>query len=463
MKFINKTKNSVYLEDVGISIDYTEESPQYIDTEIVKKSFAFQKMVSMGCFFVVEASEDRIEKNLYTISQKARMQEAVDLPRSNSGEAIEAIVRGHFYDATGYSKVNRNLAICLKRNGINVEIDPVTINNNTLNELEARILSMLRKPVGKEAIRIDSVIPTQGRVFRDFYNILYTTAECKFVPKQFIDISNDYNELWVTSNFSKDSFINSGYKGNIKVIHPIINVNLYKENITPILFRPNLKSFSFLSVQSWGYRKGSDALLRAFCSAFTDKDDVSLVILISERSLIQRDKIKKEIDLITREYSNKPHICICTKQVPEYQLPSFYKSFNAFVLPSRGEGFGLIYCEASLCGLPVISTNYGGCLDFLNKDNSYLVDFDNFEVAEKGKTGIHYWDGQEFPNLDKKFITNLADIMKYVVNNYKESKNKNKILQSEIIRKFDGTFAGKEMKQILDNIWLKERKNDSHC
>jgi hypothetical protein len=45
MKFINKTNNSVYLEDVLISIPYKNEEIQEIETETVKKSFAFQQMV----------------------------------------------------------------------------------------------------------------------------------------------------------------------------------------------------------------------------------------------------------------------------------------------------------------------------------------------------------------------------------------------------------------------------------
>jgi glycosyltransferase involved in cell wall biosynthesis len=458
MKFINKTRNSVQLEDIDLSIEYTNEEPQYIDTELVKKSFAFQKMVKLGCFSVIEATEDRVEQNLYKLSKTAVIQEPPVVERKPSGLSTEVILRGHFYDATGYSKVNRNFAMCLRRNGVAVEIDPVTTRNNTLNEVEAMIFSILKKPVGKDAIRIDSVIPTQGKIEKDCYNILYTTTESRVVPKQFIDIASDYNELWVTSEFCKQSFLHSNYSGKIRIIHPIVNPNLYKDSVQPYSFRPTLKSFSFVSVQSWGYRKGSDVLIKAFCSAFTNKDDVSLVVLISERSRSQQEKIRKEVEVITGEFPNKPHICICTKTVPEYQLPSFYKAFNAFVLPSRGEGFGLPYCEASLCGLPVIATNYSGCLDFLTKDNSYLVDFKEFERTKKGTTGIHYWDGQEFPKLDQSFIYDLADSMRYVFNNYAEAKAKNALLQDFINQNLDGRLVGLEAKSTLNDIWTKRKQ-----
>jgi len=453
MKFINTTKNTVQIDDIGLSVEYQNDTPQEIDTELVKKSLAFQKMVSMGCFRVVEVSDERIEKNLFKVSQRAVFQEPIVPERGKSGSKTETIIRGHFYDASGYAKVNRNLALTLYRKGVCVEIDPVTIRGNCLNEIEAKIMSVFRRPVGKDAIQIDSVIPTQAKPLDGNYNILYTTAESSGVPNQFVKAANQYNELWVTSSFSARSFIDSGYNGKVTVVHPVVNPNLYNPQVQSCEFRPGLRSFSFLSVQTWGYRKGSEVLLRAFCDAFTNKDDVSLVLLISESSRTQQSKIKEEVGKILSEYPCKPHILISHKGIPEYQMPSFYKSFNAFVLPSRGEGFGLPYCEAALCGLPVIATKYGGSLDFLDENNSYLVDVDGFEIAEKGKTGIHYWDGQRFPKLGGEFISGLSDSLRLVASDKNLNSRKAALLRSKVIDMFSGEKTGKQTKEIVDKIW----------
>jgi hypothetical protein len=164
-----------------------------------------------------------------------QMEKQEEVTPIESGKNTEVIVRGHFYDNTGYAKVNRNLAFCLHRHKSVTAIEPVN-NQNTLNEVETRILSLLRKPLGSDAILIDSVVATQSAKTKKAYNILYTTAETNRVPQNFIDIANSYDKLWVTSNFCKQSFIDSGYKKTIDVVHPIINCNLYKKTVNTVGF-----------------------------------------------------------------------------------------------------------------------------------------------------------------------------------------------------------------------------------
>lgn len=434
-----------------MSIPYTEEIEQEIDFSIVQKSRAFQKMVRLGGFKITHIGEHRLEKNLKHLSDAFVENEKQNVEIA-SGPHTEVVIRGHFYDSTGYAKVNRNLAFCLHRHKCVTAIDPVN-NQNTLNEVETKVLSLLRRPLGSDAILIDSVVPSQAKRDKKGYSILYTTAEANRVPKHFIDVANTYNELWVTSDFCKSAFLNSGYDKEISIVHPIINCNLYKRTSSTMQFRPKIDSFKFLSVQTFGYRKGTDALIRSFCKAFTKKDDVSLVILIAEKSIKQQKKIKKQFDDIISEYVDSPNICMTFKSVPEYLMPSFYSSFDAFVLTSRGEGFGLPLCEASLCDLPVLSVNYGGPRDFLNHDNSYLVEIDELENATEGSTNVYYWDSQQFPKLGDSFTDNFASAFRDFYANFSAQKEKNNKLKSFIQTKFQGDIVGSWAKNKLDMIY----------
>jgi phosphatidylinositol alpha-1,6-mannosyltransferase len=74
------------------------------------------------------------------------------------------------------------------------------------------------------------------------------------------------------------------------------------------------------------------------------------------------------------------------------EIAACYQACEIFALPSRGEGFGLVYLEAMACGKPVIGGGHGGVP----------------EVIEDGKTGylVEHGDGGQ---LATSLETLLAD------------------------------------------------------
>jgi phosphatidylinositol alpha-1,6-mannosyltransferase len=67
--------------------------------------------------------------------------------------------------------------------------------------------------------------------------------------------------------------------------------------------------------------------------------------------------------------------------VPDADLPDLYRAAHVFVMPSTGEGFGIVFLEAAACGLRVIAGNRDGSVDALGEGAlGTLIDPDDGEA-----------------------------------------------------------------------------------
>lgn len=367
-------------------------------------------------------------------------------------DKIDVKIKGHFFENGGYAKVNRNLALGLESLGVNVKIEPV--NKPSIKDPELK--SLLRKSF-KNEICIDSIVPTSGHESFGKYKILYTTIESDTLPDFFVDFTKNYNEIWVTSDFCKRILEKYNIKSPIYVIPDSIDHKIYKEDGNKYSFSSELNPFVFISVFGWSYRKGYDVLLKSYLQEFNEDDPVSLLIVSKSKN--QKDIIRKTIDKYIKEYGGgkPPHIVRYNKDIEEKTLPDIYRACNAFVLFSRGEGFLIPSCEASLCGLPVICTNYSGQTMFLNKYNSYLLDIDKLADIKQGTMHVSYWDNLKMASLkDPEIIKNAGTLMRLTLDNYKIAKNKNSLLQKYILENFTinkvSNKAYDRLKKIKENL-----------
>ncbi len=69
--------------------------------------------------------------------------------------------------------------------------------------------------------------------------------------------------------------------------------------------------------------------------------------------------------------------------VADHELRSHYTLCDVFAMPSKGEGFGIVFLEALGCGKPVLAGNKDGSVDaVLNGALGVLIDPDNVtEIA----------------------------------------------------------------------------------
>ena len=80
--------------------------------------------------------------------------------------------------------------------------------------------------------------------------------------------------------------------------------------------------------------------------------------------------LEHELNLTRRDIAP---IVLITQQISPQEMPQLYAVADAYVSPTRGEGWGRTFMEAMSTGLPTIGTRWSGQLDFMNDDNAFLI------------------------------------------------------------------------------------------
>lgn len=223
-----------------------------------------------------------------------------------------------------------------------------------------------------------------------------------------------FDEVWVPSHFTRKAFLKSGVRPTTLFRVPeTIDFQEYsrtavKEPLKLFPKQPEV-TFVFLSVFKWEERKNWQMLLSAFCDTFRNNSHVGLYIKTfaypgvhpaldasfhlmqkehpdsaellenypdeqdwRRRQLLGVEDLRME-ELRTDVSQCGTHIALDESKLPMDHMPALYAAADAFVLPTHGEGWGLPFMEAMAMELPTIGTAWGGNMDFMTHNNSWLV------------------------------------------------------------------------------------------
>jgi glycosyltransferase involved in cell wall biosynthesis len=146
--------------------------------------------------------------------------------------------------------------------------------------------------------------------------------------------------------------------------------------------------FRFLHVSSCFPRKAPDVLLEAWSRAFTRADPVRLVIKTFPNP---HNDIEAQVAALREKHPQAAPIEIVNQDIDEAALARLYRSCHAYVGASRGEGFGMPLAEAMIHDLPVITTAWGGQMDFCDEETAWLVDYTFAHSGSHLAEGVSLW------------------------------------------------------------------------
>lgn len=189
------------------------------------------------------------------------------------------------------------------------------------------------------------------------------------LPQEFVDFFKDAHELWTPSNYSRQAFVNSGIDFNkVQVIPNGIDPELFTPKGNKFKLNSN-KKIKFLFVGGTIARKGIDLLLKSYVDAFSNKDDVSLIIKDMGGNTFYKGQTAQNMIKEIQNVETYPEIEYINTELNEEEMISLYRACDVFVSTYRGEGFSMPTLEAMACGLPVVVTDGGATDDFV--DNTF--------------------------------------------------------------------------------------------
>ncbi len=374
-------------------------------------------------------------------------EESKDQVTSWKGDKRGVNVAGYFSAELGVGQAGRAVVNALEASSVPIT---TTFLKRTENRQEHAFASRGGNWNSKYAVNIVCANADQTEIiFRDLgvekvtcgYSIGLWFWEVEQFSDQWPDAFKLVDEIWAASDHAARAIADISPKPVTRVRLPITvetrdflaRGELGIEDGFTFLF-----IFDYLSVVE---RKNPFGLIRAYTEAFSEKEGPKLLI-----KTINGDKDVEGMERLQNMVAERSDIEILDGYKSQQELDSLIATCDCYVSLHRAEGLGLTMGEAMYLGKPVIATGYSGNMEFMNNENSYLVDYDMVPIG----------DGSEpYPSEGKwaePDIKHAVELMRDVFNNPKKAKTKGMVAAEQIRKLHSPEVAGQIMLKRLQTI-----------
>ncbi len=367
-------------------------------------------------------------------------------------------IEGPFDSSYSLAILNRNFALALLRIGQKVVLHSTEGTGDFLpnadflvnNPILSKLYNQSLKTKSENCIISRNLYPPRVNELDSIISLFHAYGwEESMFPSHWVD---DFNKnldcMSVMSKQVKKILIDSGVYLPIEVSG--LGVDHLEEVESDHDFLVSKKRFSFLHISSCFPRKGIDILLRAYGLSFSSQDNVTLVIKTFPNI---HNNVFKLLEEYKKLNSNYPDVNIIHHNLNDSEVKSLYKQCDVLVAPSYGEGFNLTVAEAMTLGIPVITTAWGGQMDFCNSSNSWLIDY----VFEYSKTHFDLFDSvwaipsfEHLAKLMKDIYSSSPSLILSKVDSAKQS-----------ISKFKWDNVAKNNVDFISNLNFREEQKTS--
>jgi len=228
---------------------------------------------------------------------------------------------------------------------------------------------------------------------------------------KFIAISKWFYDICIENKINKDKLI--------YIPHGINKEQWYNSKPIDSIKKDGMVSWLTDFAQPH-YRKNITGTLEAWGMAFTKNDNVQLVMKVKDKKPEQSFEINfsHEFEKFKKRWPNHAKVKVIKEYLPS--MESLYKSCDGLFMIPNSEAFFLPGLQMLASGGVVITSNYAGQLDYLNENNSVLI---NGKIV-RAPANYQYWTPNIQSTMFEPNLDEAAEKLIYATNNISVLKEK---------------------------------------
>jgi len=252
-------------------------------------------------------------------------------------------------------------------------------------------------------IRINFSIAPQFRMRQGAFHIGYCLWETTRLPNEWIPILNQQDHLFVPSSTHVDYYTASGITKPVSVVRPTVS-NLDTSGPKMSINELPDDTVKFLFSSNWIPRKNHQDLIAAFCCAFNNIQDVSLVL--KSWPVSEDINAKRNIEAGVRHFSDRvkgvsrPRIYLLNDYVSHSRMESIIRSCDVYVSASKAEGYDSASIIAMQMSKLVLGLPFGIKSDYITPMTSIPIDYSLEPVIDSGAPGYDAYQMWARPSIE---------------------------------------------------------------
>ena len=290
-------------------------------------------------------------------------------------------------------------------------------------------------------------------------NVARTMFETDSVPRAWLPQLLARDEVWVPSHAGAEAFERGGVPASrLRVVGGTLDFDLYRPGVEPLDVGTQDGHLVFLSNFDFTERKAWRRLLTAWARAFDPSDPVTLVLKTSGDGTV-RTRVREEA-LRAARAAGKPAtapVKVMTDTLSTADLARLYAAADAYVLPSRGEGWGRPFMEAMAMGLPTVASRFLGNLEFMSDETSWLIDGDLVPVPEDH--GV-FADGVSGHRWFDPSVEHLTDVLVEIASDPAAAKARAAKARPGLLERFGPQATERALRTAIEEVAARRASQD---